>query len=129
MIFQFNTIYDIHSPTSCWRNIPAFPTTVILDHLVVYQCLFDGFFLDYRTCRHSLVRISRFTVLFPYLQSIFSLDLCYIQRRYLQSKITNHHFKWWSDKPYKGDCVAALKGRSRKPVTWLPLERVNRSLS
>ena len=43
--------------------------------------------------------------------------------------ITNHHFKWWSDKPYKGDCVAALKGRSRKPVTWLPLERVNRSLS
>ena len=45
------------------------------------------------------------------------------------SEITNHHFKWWSDKPYKGDCVAALKGRSRKPVTWLPLERVNRSLS
>ena len=44
-------------------------------------------------------------------------------------QITNHHFKWWSDKPYKGDCVAALKGRSRKPVTWLPLERVNRSLS
>ena len=45
------------------------------------------------------------------------------------NQITNHHFKWWSDKPYKGDCVAALKGRSRKPVTWLPLERVNRSLS
>jgi hypothetical protein len=44
-------------------------------------------------------------------------------------QITNHHFKWWSDKPYKGDCVAALKGRSRKPDTWLPLERVNRSLS
>ena len=43
--------------------------------------------------------------------------------------ITNHHFKWGSDMPYKGDCVAALKGRSRKPVTWLPLERVNRSLS
>ena len=47
----------------------------------------------------------------------------------LDDQITNHHFKWWSDKPYKGDCVAALKGRSRKPVTWLPLERVNRSLS
>ena len=47
----------------------------------------------------------------------------------IRKEITNHHFKWWSDKPYKGDCVAALKGRSRKPVTWLPLERVNRSLS
>lgn len=32
-------------------------------------------------------------------------------------------------KPYKGILLAALKGRYRKPVTWLPLERVNHSPS
>ena len=53
---------------------------------------------------------------------IYQLVILTVQGRQhcIAAQVTNHHFKWWFGAPYKGNCLSALKGRSRKPVTGYP---------